>query len=390
MSSPPLSLALPSALPSPYYLHSNSPTQAPLFYRSDFYRNHSKAQSLQEHPRDPLCHKKPTSNSVTDCTDSLFGTNSQSRAEFFCSHENCSGDIGYENSDSFIDSLYQYSDTKKNKSCYYRMESVCNFGPLSDCHLDSNSNVDSLYCGDKYRMTAMTDKPSTSSFAEGNTTPYKNIDMIRYVNAEKLSKQSDDTKDIKEDVNSMFSFEKASDTGSVSNTGKRSDQKMLKDKSHSLAFPTLYLYHPKNCPLHKGAPPRLSPVGAISPPHRAGPPSPSASMSRLCSPLFPRSHTLPALAAPLYYPYLYTPRAPAPLREPVAPKLQSKQNASPFLLSKRSLHLCPSSRLYRPFVPSTLLCFCIMGCFCIMCLRLCIRFYCMESAWAFLMSSSRF
>lgn len=334
MSSPPLSLALPSALPSPYYLHSSSPSKAPLFYHSDFYWNQSKVQSLQEHPEDPLCQMNPTSDSVTSYTDSFFCTDSQNHAEFFCSRENRSSGIGCNNSDSFQDSLYQYSDTKKNKSCYYRKEPICNFESLYDNHLDSNSKVDTSYCADKYRMEPMSDKPSTSTYAEGNTTPYKNIDMIRYVNAEKLNKLNDRTKDTKEDLNSMFSFEEFSDTGSIGNTF--SDQKMLEDKFHGLPFPTLYLYHPKNCPLHKGAPPRLSPVGAISPPHRAGPPFPSASMSHLCSPLFPRSHTLPALAAPLYYPYLYTTRALAPLGEPLAPKLQSKQNASPPLLSKKS------------------------------------------------------
>lgn len=347
VSSPPLSLALPSILPSPYYLHSSSPSQAPLFYRSDFYRNQSKTQSLQEHPRDPSCHMNPTSDSVADYTDSVFCTDSQKQAEFFCNHENTSSGIGHSNSDSLMDSLYQYSDTKNNKSCYYRRESGSNFESLYDNHLDSNSNIDSLYCDDEYRKKTMTDKPSPSTYAEGNTTPYKNIDVIRYVNAEKLNKLSDGTKDTKEDVNSMFSFEEDRVPGSVGNTFI--DQNILDDKSHSSPFPTLYLYHPKNCPLHKGAPPRLSPVGAISPPHRTGPPSPGASMSRLCSPLFPRSHTLPALAAPLYYPYLYTPPAPAPLREPLTPKLESKQNASPFLLSKRSLHISHSSLLYRPF-----------------------------------------
>ncbi|XP_069040773.1 AP-4 complex accessory subunit RUSC1 isoform X2 [Lepisosteus oculatus] len=42
--------------------------------------------------------------------------------------------------------------------------------------------------------------------------------------------------------------------------------------------------------------PRLSPIGAYSPPHRAGLPLPGADLSRLCSPLFPRSRTLPCLA----------------------------------------------------------------------------------------------
>ncbi|KAK7878852.1 hypothetical protein WMY93_030878 [Mugilogobius chulae] len=78
-------------------------------------------------------------------------------------------------------------------------------------------------------------------------------------------------------------------------------------------LPAFYLYHPKNCPLHRGAPPRLSPIGALSPPQRSGFPPPGAPQSGLTSPLFPRSHTLPALAAPLYYPNLYPPPLPPKL-----------------------------------------------------------------------------
>ncbi|XP_053350369.1 uncharacterized protein rusc1 isoform X1 [Clarias gariepinus] len=341
LSSPPLSLALPSTLASPYYLHSSSPSQAPLFYRSDFYRNQSKVQPHQEHPRDRLCHLNPTSVSVKDCIDSLFCPESKKHSDHFCNHENSSRGFGYSNSDSLMDSLYQNSDTKENKRSYYQRESVSNYGSLYDNHLDSSSNVDSLYYGDKYRIKNLTDKPSTNSYAEGNTTPYKNIEMIHYVNAQKLNKLNDGTKDTEKDVDSMFKFEEESSVPGSVNTFN--EQKILEDKSHVSHFPTLYLYHPKNCPMHKGAPPRLSPVGAISPPYRAGPPSPGASMSRLCSPLFPRSHTLPALAAPLYYPYLYAPQAPAPLREPLAPKLQSKLNASSLSLTPRSLSYAGSA-----------------------------------------------
>ncbi|XP_061104747.1 AP-4 complex accessory subunit RUSC1-like isoform X2 [Conger conger] len=80
--------------------------------------------------------------------------------------------------------------------------------------------------------------------------------------------------------------------------------------------PVWYLYSPSNCPLHRGAPPRLSPIGAISPPQRSGIPVPGADMARLCSPLFPRSHTIPALAAPFYYPYLKPTSPTAPPKEP--------------------------------------------------------------------------
>ncbi|TSR75294.1 RUN and SH3 domain-containing protein 1 [Bagarius yarrelli] len=323
---------LPSALSSPYYLHSNSLSSAPLFYRSDFYRN----QSLQEHSTDSLCHMNPIFDSVTAYTDSLFCTDSKTHEEIFCKRENSFNGSGYgKNSDIFIDSLYKYTDTKKNNSRYYRTEFGNNIASSYKNRLD---NDDSLHCcDDKYKMKTTTDTKSTSTYADGNTTPYKNIDVIRFVNAEKLNRLSD----TKEDVNSMYTFETTGVPGSVGNTF--SHQKILQDSSHSSPFPTLYLYHPENCPLHKGSPPRLSPVGALSPPHRVGPPSPGANMSHLGSPLFPRSHTLPALAAPLYYPYLYTPQAPAPLKEPLAPKLQSKQNASPLPLTVRSLSFAGSA-----------------------------------------------
>lgn len=112
-------------------------------------------------------------------------------------------------------------------------------------------------------------------------------------------------------------------------------------------LPTYYLYHPKNCPLHRGAPPRLSPIGALSPPQRSGAPPPGAAGSCLSSPLFPRSHTLPALAAPLYYPNLYPPIPPrAP---PLPPKLYQappqSRVASKISLSSLSLHLTLSLRL---------------------------------------------
>ncbi|KPP60144.1 farnesyl pyrophosphate synthase-like, partial [Scleropages formosus] len=64
------------------------------------------------------------------------------------------------------------------------------------------------------------------------------------------------------------------------------------EKRRSPAPSAWYFYSPKNCPMHKGAPPRLSPIGAISPPLRSGVPSPGADVSRLRSPLFPRIRSL--------------------------------------------------------------------------------------------------
>ncbi|KAJ8383782.1 hypothetical protein AAFF_G00214690 [Aldrovandia affinis] len=56
-------------------------------------------------------------------------------------------------------------------------------------------------------------------------------------------------------------------------------------------------------------------------PEGPGLPAPGADVSRLSSPLFPRSYTIPALAAPLYYPSLYPTPAIAPVKEPQVPML---------------------------------------------------------------------
>ncbi|KAM6968063.1 uncharacterized protein FYW47_006757 [Aplochiton taeniatus] len=106
-------------------------------------------------------------------------------------------------------------------------------------------------------------------------------------------------------------------------------------------LPNWYLYHPKNCPLHRGAPPRLSPVGALSPPLRSGALPSGLEGTRLSSPLFPRSHTLPALAAPLYYPYFYPPIPPrAP---PIPPKL-NQAPPPPHALTVRSVSFAGSTQ----------------------------------------------
>ncbi|XP_037392666.1 uncharacterized protein rusc1 isoform X3 [Pygocentrus nattereri] len=304
VSSPPPSLALHNPSPSPYFLHSTPPSQPPLFYRSDFYRSQSKALPFPQVPRIPT-------DSIRDTfPDSLY--RDSNNGEFFCRHKNSSS---YSNSGSIIDSLYQcsqYSDSKKDKFLGNGEDSfhVSRFSAL-----DANCNVDSLHCDDKYRMKTLKFADFEKS-DEGNTTPYKNIDMINYVNAGKLNDLSESAKE-----DATFWLDASSEKA--------------KNEPQISTLPTLYLYHPKNCPMHKGAPPRLSPIGAISPPHRAGPLSPGADVSRLSSPLFPRSHTLPALAAPLYYPYLYTPRTQAPLPEP---KVHSQQRPSPPLsLSKGSI-----------------------------------------------------
>ncbi|XP_040900875.1 RUN and SH3 domain-containing protein 1 isoform X2 [Toxotes jaculatrix] len=147
----------------------------------------------------------------------------------------------------------------------------------------------------------MSDTPvSVTVEAPGCTTPYKNIDvMMTYSNSISA-------------IDSLYSETRTNSHTDHNSTKARASKELP-------PLPTCYLYYPKNCPLHKGAPPRLSPIGALSPPQRPGEPPPGSAGSCLSSPLFPRSHTLPALAAPLYYPNLYPPIPPrAP---PLPPKL---------------------------------------------------------------------
>ncbi|KAM8825674.1 uncharacterized protein rusc1 isoform 1-T1 [Synchiropus picturatus] len=156
-----------------------------------------------------------------------------------------------------------------------------------DVTSDSLCNLDSLYCSESETPT----KHSDVIVDPGSITPYKNIDVMMT-------------------TDSLYSGSRLTHA----NHDKNRAHKELPP------LPTYYLYHPKNCPLHRGAPPRLSPIGALSPPQRSGVPPVGTVASCLNSPLFPRSHTLPALAAPLYYPNLYPaipPRVP-----PRPPKLQ--------------------------------------------------------------------
>lgn len=201
------------------------------------------------------------------------------------------------------------------------------FDTPADLSSDSSCNFDSLYCSDSETPNGAKAKSVTSVDgavgAPGCTTPYKNIEVMRmYSNG----------------VSAVDSLNSGTQNHPLPDSGRARRYKALPP------LPTYYLYHPKNCPLHRGAPPRLSPIGALSPPHRSGAPPPGTAGSCLSSPLFPRSHTLPALAAPLYYPNLYPPIPPrAP---PLPPKLYqvpprsdvtSKTTLCPF-----SLHLTVS------------------------------------------------
>lgn len=202
---------------------------------------------------------------------------------------------------------------------------------------DSVGNFDSLYYSDSDQKN----DPNTESDMSVNgtiedsgcTTPYKNIDVLMTY-----------SKTINP-VDSLYS--ECTHSHKDDNSDKTRTSKDLPP------VPTYFLYHPKNCPLHRGAPPRLSPIGALSPPHRSGAPPPGAVGYCLSSPLFPRSHTLPALAAPFYYPNLYPPIPPRP--PPLPPKLYqaplqsraaSKISLSPFII-QYTLSLCLTSCLHE-------------------------------------------
>lgn len=172
----------------------------------------------------------------------------------------------------------------------------------TDLTPDSSYNFDSLYCSDSETQNGTKTKadapPDGTAEPPDCTTPYKNIEVMRlYSNG----------------ISAADSLHSGTQTHPSPDTSKARRYKALPP------LPTYYLYHPKNCPLHRGAPPRLSPIGALSPPHRSGAPPPGTTGSCLSSPLFPRSHTLPALAAPLYYPNLYPPMPPT--APPLPPKL---------------------------------------------------------------------
>lgn len=166
---------------------------------------------------------------------------------------------------------------------------------------------DSLYCSDS---ATKSDTPVSGAVpAPLCTTPYKNVDVM------------------------MTCSNSVSALGSLCSEKPSSKARTSKELP---PLPAYYLYHPKNCPLHRGAPPRLSPIGALSPPLRSGALPPGVSGSGLSSPLFPRSHTLPALAAPLYYPNLYPP---IPPRAPALPPKLHQAPPQSRVASKISLSL---------------------------------------------------
>ncbi|XP_068180692.1 uncharacterized protein rusc1 isoform X2 [Antennarius striatus] len=272
VSSPPLSLA---RLSQPYFLHSALPSQATGCCNPQLSAD-----------------VRPHTHVGRETTDKNCNTQrAPSTSSGFIHRDNSSIDLNagfnYESPADFVG------------------DSPCDNGNGLNTHRDTTSesvsNFDSLYCsGSEKQNGAQAEADKSVSYTTdipGCTTPYKNIDvMLTYSNT----------------MDSLYS-EKCKNSHTDLNSNKARMYKELPP------LPTYYLHHPKNCPIHRGTPPRLSPIGALSPPQRSGELPPGVARSGLSSPLFPRSHTLPALAAPLYYPNLYPPIPPRV--PPLPPKL---------------------------------------------------------------------
>lgn len=318
VSSPPLSLAQSS---QPYFLHTAPPSYRPGCCDSQPHaeprpHSHIGKESKDKHFNTQWAPAagKPCIPRDDFCTDTSFELNYESLVDFG------------------LDSPQDYENIFKqntHSSCQYIRNSKTSD---RDFAYDSISKFDSLYCSDSEKRSCTHPESDTggsgATDAPGCTTPYKNIDvMMTYSNSMSV-------------VDSLYS-EKCTHSHTDHNSNKARTFKELPP------IPTFYLYHPKNCPLHRGAPPRLSPIGALSPPQRTGVPPPGTAGSCLSSPLFPRSHTLPALAAPFYYPNLYPPIPPR------APPLPPKLHQAPLqsrAASKISLSLLSPYILHSYFV----------------------------------------
>ncbi|XP_028971560.2 uncharacterized protein rusc1 isoform X2 [Esox lucius] len=213
------------------------------------------------------------------------------------------------NYDRNVDSLYRYVNDSKTKD-----DAEYVFGSNSITNFDSLYNSDSGTEKETHAHTNSLKLVSSDLHTPVCTTPYKNVDamMMAYAGTHSVRSASHvDThtiSDTQPDVDSLY----YPSSGPHMSASPHQDR-TFKDLP---PLPNWFLYHPKNCPLHRGDPPRLSPVGALDPPCRSGAPPPGMDVSRLSSPLFPRSRTLPALAAPLYYPFLYPPAPPRDTPEP--------------------------------------------------------------------------
>ncbi|XP_026173559.1 uncharacterized protein rusc1 [Mastacembelus armatus] len=293
VSSPPLSLAQAS---QPYFLHTALPSYRPGYCNSQTPADPRPHSHVGREPKDKHCNTQWASAANPACihredssTDRSSRFNYESLADFGVDYPPDYGNNFNENTHS----SYQYATDSKTNCRDFASDSIC--------------NVDSLYCSDSKKNDAHTKSDASlsgASEAPGCTTPYKNIDVMMTYS---------------KNISAMDSL--YSEKRTHSNTDRNSNQ--VRTSKELPPLPTYYLYHPKNCPLHRGAPPRLSPIGALSPPQRSGAPPPGVAGSCLSSPLFPRSHTLPALAAPFYYPNLYPPISPR------APPLPPKRYQAP-------------------------------------------------------------
>ncbi|XP_061572879.1 uncharacterized protein rusc1 isoform X2 [Cololabis saira] len=244
VSSPPLSLARSS---QPYFLHSALPAFRPGYCNSQ-----------------PVAGPRPRSHVGQESTDKRSITQGAAAAGSACIQRDDSSSAissGLKH-DSLVDlgaecPLDSGSIFKKNTHSAYRCISDSKISK-GDFTSDSISNFDSLYSSDSKKRADAHAKSDTSfsgtSEAPVCTTPYKNIDvMMTY--SDSISA-----------ADSLYSEKRS-----------HADQSSIKARTSKELppLPTCYLYHPKNCPLHRGAPPRLSPIGALSPPQRTGAPPPA-------------------------------------------------------------------------------------------------------------------
>ena len=345
VSSPPLSLARPQAPPSTYFLHSFPMPPPLLMGRQGLHR--AQPGSSTRCQESLQTKTSPTSDSVSQTyPDSLYCSklnHSVDDTVFLNDDVNSNLDSLYLHdniSKSNLDSLYCYSNgptTKIDNGYHCKKDSLSNMDSLLCTHL--NCNVDSLYHPQSEGMKSdLTRNNGVDICNDGNTTPYKNIEMLSYAHKQKAQSYPHSSKQSSTDSQHVMTPYQKSDSCIPWDSSLDQMKSLGSVEMTPPPLPTCYLYHPKNCPMHKGAPPRLSPVGALSPPYRPGLPGPGVDTSGLCSPLFPRSHTLPALAAPLYYPYLYTPPIRALVQEPPTPNL-TKQTPRPRALSKGPLYV---------------------------------------------------
>ncbi|XP_067093232.1 AP-4 complex accessory subunit RUSC1 [Osmerus mordax] len=339
VSSPPLSLARACAQPQPYpyFLHSAFPR-----YRPGFCSIPARPEAPHLHPAEPQPRARPPSPSPPPSPP--HSVPDSDRDSGYHHGGRTGGRPGYSpdsdsKSDEGLDSLRGYGgDFQRNIDSVYRYvnDSQTKADVDHGFGRDSVSNFDSLYVADSENPppahTGVLTPGGGNTRNQRCTTPYKNMEaMLTYAHTRTVGVEHADAHSNTLGDSAYVDSSHSQLTHDSPQPGR--NRNMTRACKDLPPLPTYYLYHPKNCPLHRGAPPRLSPIGALSPPLRSGAPPPGLEGSRLGSPLFPRSHTLPALAAPLYYPYLYPP---IPPRKPPAPLTLNQTPPLPCALSLTS------------------------------------------------------